>query len=256
MNNTDIIKKIGKGLAYTVFPGYYLAKATDLQTLSITGKLFGVFWANMLVGGIVSLPLIVISGDKHEYNFNDHKIEIIEEKIFDDKAINVLAHFGYSGITPWTALRFFGEKKTSTIFDDKYKFEGKNIINYSYETGFNLNEKVINEGKFYIKDILYDEQELKENIEEHISKFKVVQEEIKQKTINGDLEEALAINSEYISGMKEKEKAYDLFLKEKENLKTILTNIVKDISEDSYETRKRIERKYNQMNLEPKKLRE
>lgn len=208
----------------------------------------GLFW------GISSSKLIpfmflgiVYTYQKPSYekvNFDTHNIQYMTETIAGEGESNNKG-FIYAAklfVSPWWLLHTHLTKTKHTVINDKYMVEGTDIIQFSTDQGYFINEAAFETRAFRIDNKKYNLSDLEEELNELLESHDEVKKELRKKSISGDYESAMNQNTEYYMRIKELRKDINEVYEAKRTIVTALKKTAQDLNEEIYPIRSETQR--------------
>lgn len=264
-SNNNFVKKTfktaGAIICATLAPAHYLMykKIDNEPDLFVGGATGGCLLSAILTTAVIGVNGLVSSNTK--YSIGDQQIETKKESLVyrtigkytaDEEEDNFFKFFGSIGlgfVSPTYFLYHAITNPVVTQINEKYKIEGDDIIQFSSEQGYILNEQALKERNFVIDKKTYDQKELKNNLEEKISNYKNIQEEIKKLSDNGEFTQAMNLNTQYLTEVDNAKKDFAVVEKVRINLINNLNKTISELNEKTYQMRNEIKKDYEDRNI-------
>lgn len=257
MTLTNSIIKTGiETITATLFPPYYFAYKTGCfeSDVFVVGSVVSMFLSGVLSGGIVGIDALIKSLE--EYTLGSQNIKIETEQISyslfkkyedNDDAGKMLLNVGIGLVCPAYYLIEALTSETVTEINETYKVQGDDIIQFSKENGYFINDIAFNERDFYIRDTKYNQKELEDELENLVDNFENFQNELADKSASGKYTQAGKQNTEYVTRLRDLEKELDVVYEAKRKVLYSLQESAKKMNEEAYALRNEAERKKEEL---------
>lgn len=221
---------------------YILRKAFGEETTF--GNALG---ASLFFNGVLAFGLgIYFDKETPSYeqiNFASQNIKYVKETVVKKDFLGKgLIYSSQVLITPWNIVYDLFNRQSFTEFNDTYRVEGKDIVQFSTEQGYFINELAFTQRDFYIEDRKYNQKELEDELNDLLRDYSSVKQELQEKTNLGEYTDAMNQNTDYLTKIRDLKSELSELYSAKNGLVESLQKTAQSLNQEAYKLRIETER--------------